>query len=206
MSRCRAGHEQPILARMRAGDDDRARVLERLGEHYIAGRLTTDEHAARCDAAGEARTREELHAVLADLPEPRRDDALRVHATGFAIGSAALLATWWFTRDPTPAPTDEGAGYYWAIWLVLAWAALLALHGARARLRPAKRPAAAPRLDTLTPREQEILDLVAQGKANKEIAAALGISERTARTHVSHVLRKLGVTSRTQAALLARRD
>ena len=191
---------------MRADDDDRARVLERLGEHYVAGRLTSDEHAARCDAAGEARTREELQAVLADLPERRKDEALRVHVAGFAVGSVALLATWWFTRDPTPLPTDAGAGYYWALWVVLAWAALLALHAARARLRPPKKLAAPPRLDTLTPREREILDLVAQGQANKEIAAALGISERTARTHVSHVLRKLGVTSRTQAALLARRD
>jgi DNA-binding CsgD family transcriptional regulator len=188
---------------MRAGDDDRARVLERLGEHYVAGRLTADEHAARCDAAAEARTGADLQAVLAGLPERRRDEALRVHAAGFAVGSAALLVSWWFTRDPTPAPSDEGAGYYWAVWVVLAWAALFAAHAARSRLR---RPAPARRFDALTPREQEILDLVAQGKANKEIAAALGISERTARTHVSHVLRKLGVTSRTQAALLARRD
>ena len=51
----------------------------RLGEHYVAGRLTGDEHAARSDAAAEARTREELDALLADLPERRRDEALRVH-------------------------------------------------------------------------------------------------------------------------------
>ena len=112
-----------------------------------------------------------------------------------------LLAAWWLTRDDTPLPTDEGAGYYWAVWVVLAWAALLALHAARADCGRPPTPAAAD-LDALTPREREILDLVAQGQANKEIAAALGISERTARTHVSHVLRKLGVSSRTQAALL----
>jgi DNA-binding NarL/FixJ family response regulator len=58
---------------------------------------------------------------------------------------------------------------------------------------------------TLTSREVEVLRLVGAGKANKEIAAELVISERTARTHVSNVLRKIGVSSRTQAALLASR-
>ncbi|NEK59425.1 response regulator transcription factor [Geodermatophilus sabuli] len=55
----------------------------------------------------------------------------------------------------------------------------------------------------LTAREREVLALVAEGRTNKEIAAHLTISERTARTHVSHLLTKLGLTSRTQAALLA---
>jgi DNA-binding NarL/FixJ family response regulator len=55
----------------------------------------------------------------------------------------------------------------------------------------------------LTSRELEVLRLVGSGKANKAIAAELGISERTARTHVSNILRKLGLASRTQAALWA---
>ena len=58
----------------------------------------------------------------------------------------------------------------------------------------------------LTEREREVLRLVAAGKANKEIAAELCISERTARTHVSGILTKLGLTSRTQAALWAVRE
>ncbi|HVD66775.1 MAG TPA: response regulator transcription factor [Gaiellaceae bacterium] len=58
----------------------------------------------------------------------------------------------------------------------------------------------------LTGRELQVLRLVGAGKANKEIAAALVISERTARTHVSNVLRKVGVSSRTQAAVLAVRE
>jgi DNA-binding NarL/FixJ family response regulator len=58
----------------------------------------------------------------------------------------------------------------------------------------------------LTSRELEVLGLVGAGKANKEIAAELVISERTARTHVSNVLRKIGVSSRTQAAVLAVRE
>jgi DNA-binding NarL/FixJ family response regulator len=58
-------------------------------------------------------------------------------------------------------------------------------------------------VEPLTPREREILALVAEGRANKEIARLLAISERTARTHVSNILGKLGLTSRTQAALYA---
>jgi DNA-binding NarL/FixJ family response regulator len=59
-----------------------------------------------------------------------------------------------------------------------------------------------PGLD-LTARELEILRLLGAGMSNKEIAADLQISERTARTHVSNILGKLGLTSRTQAALWA---
>jgi DNA-binding NarL/FixJ family response regulator len=59
---------------------------------------------------------------------------------------------------------------------------------------------------SLTPREREILVLVARGKSNRDIATTLVISERTARTHVSNVLTKLGLASRTQAALWAVRE
>ncbi len=57
--------------------------------------------------------------------------------------------------------------------------------------------------DPLTPREQEVLQLVAQGLANKQIAARLGITERTVKLHVSNILGKLGATNRTDAATLA---
>jgi DNA-binding NarL/FixJ family response regulator len=58
----------------------------------------------------------------------------------------------------------------------------------------------------LTTREIEVLRLLGGGKSNKEIAAELQISERTARTHVSNILGKLDLTSRTQAALWAVRQ
>lgn len=58
----------------------------------------------------------------------------------------------------------------------------------------------------LTSRELEVLRLLGEGEANKSIAATLGISERTARTHVSNILAKLGLSSRTQAALWAARE
>jgi DNA-binding NarL/FixJ family response regulator len=58
----------------------------------------------------------------------------------------------------------------------------------------------------LTARELDVLRLVGAGKANKEIAAELSIAERTVRTHVSNILRKLRLSSRTQAALWAVRE
>jgi DNA-binding NarL/FixJ family response regulator len=62
------------------------------------------------------------------------------------------------------------------------------------------------RISELTTRELDVLRLVAAGKPNKQIAADLDISERTARTHVSRILRKLHLSSRTQAALWAVRE
>ncbi len=57
--------------------------------------------------------------------------------------------------------------------------------------------------ETLTERETEVLRLVAQGMGNKQIAQVLHVGEKTVKTHVSNILAKLGVQSRTQAALYA---
>ena len=59
--------------------------------------------------------------------------------------------------------------------------------------------------EPLTERETDVLRLLAQGKSNKEIARELHIAEQTVKTHVSHILSKLGIPSRTQAALYAMR-
>lgn len=56
----------------------------------------------------------------------------------------------------------------------------------------------------LTPREREVLQLVAGGRSNKEIARALGISEKTVKAHMTSIFHRLGVDDRTQAALWAR--
>jgi DNA-binding NarL/FixJ family response regulator len=65
-------------------------------------------------------------------------------------------------------------------------------------------PAPAP--STLTDREVEVLGLIAQGLGNKGIAAALYISENTVKTHVRHILEKLGLRSRSEAAAYAVRE
>jgi NarL family two-component system response regulator LiaR len=58
-------------------------------------------------------------------------------------------------------------------------------------------------LDRLTPREREVLVLLGRGFPNKRIAQELRLSEKTVKTHVGHVLAKLGVADRTQAAVVA---
>jgi DNA-binding NarL/FixJ family response regulator len=58
-------------------------------------------------------------------------------------------------------------------------------------------------VDRLTPREREVLVLIGRGFPNKLIARELSLSEKTVKTHVGHVLAKLGVTDRTQAAVVA---
>jgi DNA-binding NarL/FixJ family response regulator len=158
------------------------------------------------------------HVVLMDLKmEPvdgiestrriraRYDDVEVVALTSFAEeervhGALAAGATGYLLKD---ADADEVA------------AGVRAAHRGELRLDPtvARRLMsslrAAPREDVtkqLTSRELDVLRLVGAGQANKEIAAELGISERTARTHVSNILGKLGLNSRTQAALWAARE
>lgn len=65
------------------------------------------------------------------------------------------------------------------------------------------RPKSAPGLEELTPRELEILQLVARGLSNAEIAAQLVVSSTTIKTHVARVLDKLGLRDRVQAVVLA---
>ena len=117
-------------------------------------------------------------------------DALQAGASGFLL------------KDTPPAQLTDG------IRAVAAGEALLAPTVTRrlieefARVAPARhaRPA---ELDELTPRELEVLRLLARGMSNAEIAAELVLSEATIKTHVAHVLSKLGVRDRVQAVVLA---
>lgn len=74
---------------------------------------------------------------------------------------------------------------------------------ARTDARGAQRPEAGPPSRLLTPRELEVLQLVAQGQTNGEIAGNLIISAGAVRTHVQHIIAKLEVVDRTQAAVRA---
>ncbi len=78
---------------------------------------------------------------------------------------------------------------------------------ARRVLRELSEPSRQPQgADPLTEREIQVLQLVAQGQSNREISDLLTISEATVRTHVSNILSKLNLCSRTQAALYALRE
>ena len=93
--------------------------------------------------------------------------------------------------------------------------AIRAAHAGQATLSPAvatrvveelasgRRPRA---IDVLTPRELDVLRHLARGQSNKRIALELGVAEKTVKTHVGHVLAKLDLTDRTQAALYAVRE
>jgi DNA-binding NarL/FixJ family response regulator len=83
--------------------------------------------------------------------------------------------------------------------------AIHSVHGGKSRIPApvAERLAERMSAPSLTARETEVLQLIVGGNSNKEIAAALGISEATVKTHINSLLSKLGVTDRTQAATTA---
>jgi DNA-binding NarL/FixJ family response regulator len=106
---------------------------------------------------------------------------------------------------PKSAPSDVLIG---AIRLIIAGGTYLPAAAATTLRRsrpPALAPAAPATGETLTSRQMRVLQLLAQGLSNKQIARELEISEITVKAHVSLILRKLGVSNRTQAAIEARK-
>jgi DNA-binding NarL/FixJ family response regulator len=118
-------------------------------------------------------------------------DALRAGASGFML------------KD---APPEEIAA---AVRIVASGDALLAPAVTRsvidefARQRPTAAPAPPPAVAELTPREREVLALLARGLSNPEICERLVISEATAKTHVARILQKLDLRDRVQAVIYA---
>ena len=115
-------------------------------------------------------------------------DALRAGASGFLL------------KDATPeeilsAVRIVGGGE--ALLAPVVTSRLIAEFAARARLMPP------PKMSSLTPREREVLLLVAAGLANGEIARRLCLADQTVKSHVSSVLFKLGLRDRVQAVILA---
>jgi len=82
----------------------------------------------------------------------------------------------------------------------------LYLHPAAAEALRHRRPSSAGPFESLSDREVEVLKLVAAGRTNSEIGAELYLSEKTVKARLTSVLRKLGVTNRTQAAAMAMRE
>ncbi|WP_371496892.1 response regulator transcription factor [Kitasatospora sp. NBC_00374] len=118
-------------------------------------------------------------------------EALRAGASGFLL------------KDAPPADLIA------AVRVVAAGEALLAPSVTRrliedfARTRPAPRRDPALRLNGLTPRETEVLELIARGLSNQEIAGRLVVAEQTVKTHIGRVLAKLDLRDRAQAVVLA---
>lgn len=121
--------------------------------------------------------------ILSSFPE---EDAVRAAMESGAHG--------WLNKQQDPS--------------ALADAVRASLRGELPRPAEAVRSRAAPPrsdpFEALTPRERQVLDGIADGQANREIAEHLGLREKTVKTHASSIYAKLGVERRTQAALLAR--
>ena len=100
----------------------------------------------------------------------------------------------------------EPTGLEAAIRLVNSGEALLDPQITARVMEEVAHPAVTGDLASLTPREREVLGLLARGLSNRELADSLVVSEKTVKTHVSNILMKLGVHDRTQAALLAVRE
>jgi DNA-binding NarL/FixJ family response regulator len=118
-------------------------------------------------------------------------DALRAGASGFLL------------KDVTAERLFDAVRVVAAGEALLAPAVTRRLISEFAKIRRPAPASATPALAALTPRETEVLRLVAEGLSNPEIAARLVVTEETVKTHVSRVLAKLGLRDRTQAVVAA---
>ncbi|MGO3153327.1 MAG: response regulator [Galactobacter sp.] len=151
--------------------------------------------------------------LLLDLVMPRMDGMQTLAAVRTRFPSvASVVLTSFGDADRVQAALDAGANGYLlkdASPDQVA-AAVRAVAGGEVYVDPSvsgtllkARRTETDALSRLTDRERGVLKLVGEGLSNREIAKRLTISERTARTHVSNILGKLGLASRTQAALIA---
>ena len=170
-------------------------------DNHLPGVHGVDALAGLRDAAPQARV------LMLTVSEDQRDlaAALRAGANGYLLKTVdsdglaqALVRTMAGDSVVSPEMTSK---------LVSAFQAMPEATRPATLRDPASKAsapsAAAAALATLSPREQEILRHIAQGASNKEIARALAIAETTVKIHVQHILRKLGLSSRVQAAVFA---
>lgn len=155
--------------------------------------------------------------VLIDLVMPRMDGITTIRQIGAISPSSRILVLTSFSEDEKVFPAIKAGAHGYLMKDVkpteLAQSIRLVYRG-----EPSLHPEIARRLmdqlskgegdaeDRLTARETEVLLLIARGYSNKEIAAALHVSEKTTKTHVSNILQKLHLSDRTQAALYAVRQ
>ncbi len=176
--------------------------------------------AADGQAAVELATNREADIVLMDIRMPGMDGIEATRRIVAADGPQVIVVTTFGVDEHVFQALRAGASGFLlkntppeqlaeAVRLVSRGDALIApevtrsLIEAFARTPDASIPAPAQLRNTLTPREIEVLTLLAHGVSNAEIAETLFISEATVKTHVSHILTKLGLRDRTQAVVLA---
>lgn len=142
--------------------------------------------------------------VLLDVSMERMDgiDTLRRLLGEFPAARVIMLTSSKAPQDEALALAAGAAGYLVkTVHHAAIAAAIRTVHGG-GRLGPSLGDASLPATGPLSHREQEVLGLVRQGFSNDEIAALLGISERTARAHVSAILAALGAADRAQAVAM----
>jgi NarL family two-component system response regulator LiaR len=187
--------------------------LELHDDIEVVGEAEDGEHALEAVAALAP------DVVLMDLVMPRMDGIAAIGRLR-ELGSAArvIVLTSFLDEDKVlPAVRAGAAGYLLKdVEPAELVRAIRTVDGGEALLHPAVAARVLRELaddgervrrhELLTPREREVLALVARGRANKAIALQLGVAEKTVKTHVGNILGKLGLSDRTQAALYAVRE
>jgi NarL family two-component system response regulator LiaR len=171
--------------------------------------------AADGAAAVEVATRLEPDVILMDLVMPQLDGVSSMRSLRERVPAARVIVLTSFLDDDKllPALRAGAAGYLLKNAPPQEVAkAVRAAHDGEALIDPVVAARLVETLasdggdeplDRLTPREREVLVLIGRGFPNKRIALELEVSEKTVKTHVGHVLAKLGVSDRTQAAVFA---
>jgi len=186
---------------------------------YLGSRddITVVGEAADGHGAIAAAARLRPDVVLLDLVMPRMDGVEATRRLRELVPDARVLVlTSFAAEDQVVDAVRAGAAGYLLKDVEPAdiSAAIRAVHRGDAYLHPeaaahviaaVHQDGHAATLEQLTPRERDVLALIGEGRSNREIARDLTVAEKTVKTHVSSILRKLGVRDRTQAALIAAR-
>lgn len=155
--------------------------------------------------------------VLIDLVMPRMDGITTIRQIGAISPSSRILVLTSFSEDEKVFPAIKAGAHGYLMKDIKPTDLAKSIRSVY-RGEPSLHPEIARKLmdqlakgegdaeERLTARETEVLLLIARGYSNKEIAAALQVSEKTVKTHVSNILQKLHLSDRTQAALYAVRQ